>query len=241
MNIGILQADSVLPEFQQEHGNYPAMIADILGAAAAAETGHSWQFVTFDVEHGEYPETLDDCDGYVITGSKKSVYDGDPWIESLKDYVVQLHGAHKPLVGLCFGHQLIADALGGHTEGAQVGWGVGIHHAEIVHKPWFIDETFDSVNLIVSHRDQVTTLPDGAELLAKSDFCPNSMFCQGDHIFAMQGHPEFDRAYSRDLMDMRREILGESIYQAGVASLSTPLYRADVARWIVRFLQGKPA
>jgi GMP synthase-like glutamine amidotransferase len=241
MIIGILQADHVVEQFQPAHGDYPEMISGILNQAALAETGDDWRFVTFDVEQGIYPEGIDDCDGYVITGSKKSVYDEDVWITDLKSYVCELDANKKPLVGLCFGHQLVADALGGKTRSAEVGWGVGIHESEIVDHRWFMDADSTSFNLIVSHKDQVVTLPAGAERLASSDFCANSMFCVGDHVFAMQGHPEFDRNYSRDLLNWREEILGPKIFRAGVASLKAPLSREQIARWIIRFLMGKPA
>lgn len=240
MIIGILQADHVVEQFQSAHGDYPEMIESILNQAALAETGHDWTFVTFDVEQGIYPDSIDDCDGYVITGSKKSVYDEDVWITDLKNYVIELDANRKPLVGLCFGHQLVADALGGKTSSADVGWGVGIHESEIVAHRWFINADSTSFNLIVSHKDQVVTLPVGAERLASSDFCPNSMFCIGDHVFTMQGHPEFDRNYSRDLMNWREEILGPRVYREGMASLNAPLSRDHVARWIIKFIMGKP-
>ncbi len=243
LRIGILQADSVLPQFQAEHGNYPGMISAVISRAAEA-LGVAVTFQTYDVEHGEYPDALDECDGYVITGSKKSVYDPDDWIVELKDYVKEIAAAKTPLVGLCFGHQLVAEALGGKTEPAAVGWGVGIHASEVDHSQanksgWFMEPAPDHFNLIVSHKDQVSALPEGADRLASSDFCPNSMFVIGDHVFAMQGHPEFDRAYSSDLMHMRQEILGDEKFRRGVASLEMPLHRDDVARWIVRFLKGR--
>jgi len=241
MKIGILQADSVLDQFQPVHGDYPGMIAGILGQAAR-ELNLEVAFRNYDVEHGIYPDDIDECDGYVITGSKKSVYDNESWIDALKAYTRELHGAQKKLVGLCFGHQLVAEALGGKTLAAEAGWCVGIHESEILESRWFMeDEELDLFTLIVSHKDQVIQLPKGAQLLASAAQCPNSMYCIGDHIFTMQGHPEFTREYSRDLMKMRQEILGAETYVAGVASLDKPLMRDIVARWIIRFIKGKPA
>lgn len=238
MKIGILQADSVLEQFQPAHGDYPAMIEDVL-RRAAEQLDMEVMFATFDVEHGEYPPGIDDCDAYVITGSKKSVYDDEEWIHRLMDYVRELHDVGKPTIGLCFGHQLVAEALGGKTRGAAVGWGVGIQTTNVMEQRWFMDPPLETVNLIHSHKDQVVDLPPGAELLAGSDFCPNSMFCIGDHVFTVQGHPEFDRAYSSDLMHMREEVLGPETFETGVASLEKPLQRDDVARWIMQFIAGR--
>jgi len=241
MRIGILQADAVMEQFQPAHGNYPGMIAGILGRAAT-ELNLDVECRNYDVEHGIYPNATDECDAYVITGSKKSVYDDDPWIAALKEYTCELHQEEKKLVGLCFGHQLVAEALGGKTLGADVGWCVGIHESEVIQPQWFMsDDELDRFQLIVSHKDQVVQLPEGAQLLASAKQCPNSMYCVGDHILTMQGHPEFTREYSRDLMDMRREILGVETYNEGVASLAKTLEKDIVARWIIRFIKGKPA
>ena len=230
MIVGVLQVDSVLPQFQEEHGNYPEMFIKILGI------GPDIEFRIYDVEHGVYPEDLDECDGYVITGSKKSVYDDEPWIKDLIDYVRRLHENQKKLVGICFGHQMVAHALGGRTEPAREGWGVGIHQCQIVNKLGFMSPDLDEFGLLVSHRDQVTELPDGAELLATSEFCANAMFRIDDHILAFQGHPEFTRAYARDLMEMRKEILGEQTFQAGITSLAGELDSDLVGGWIIRFI-----
>ena len=241
MRIGILQADAVMEQFQPAHGNYPGMIAGILGRAAT-ELNLDVECRNYDVEHGIYPNATDECDAYVITGSKKSVYDDDPWIAALKEYTCELHQEEKKLVGLCFGHQLVAEALGGKTLGADVGWCVGIHESEVIQSQWFMsDEELDPFTLIVSHKDQVIQLPEGAQLLASAEQCPNSMYSVGDHILTMQGHPEFTREYSRDLMEMRREILGVETYSEGVASLAKPLKKNIIARWIIRFMKGKPA
>ena len=236
MKVGILQADSVLPQFQARHGNYPDMIIDVLNRAAR-ELDIPLECVTYDVEHGHYPEQISECHGYVISGSRESVYDDTPWIRAFGAYVQRLHGAQARLVGLCFGHQLIAHYLGGKASPAEAGWGVGIQRCKVVHHAGFMEPALDDYALVVSHRDQVVQLPEGAKLLAASDFCPYSMFCLGDHILALQGHPEFDQAYAMELISYRREILGQELYQAGVASLSGSLSRDVIARWVIQFLQ----
>ena len=237
MNICILQADSVIEQFRSRHGDYPQMISKIL-KRAAAEIGETLSSKTYDVVSEIYPESIRAYDGYVISGSRQSVYDSDAWISQLRRYVVRLHDEKIPLVGICFGHQLIADELGGKTERAEGGWGVGVHEYEIIDQHWCMSPAKDRVRVIVSHKDQVNTLPPGAIRLARSDFCANAMFSIDSHIFALQGHPEFLRAYSRDLMEWRREIIGETTYEAGVATLEQDLQNFEISQWIVRFLKG---
>lgn len=237
MKVGILKADSVLEQFQPVHGDYPEMFVKRL--SENAETPLSFQ--TYDVEHGEYPEDIDECDGYVITGSKKSVYDDEPWIAQLQAFVVTLDAHRKPLLGICFGHQMVAQALGGKTEAASVGWGVGVHTSKIQREPSFMQPPAESIKLLVSHKDQVTSLPKDAEVIATSDFCPVSMFVIGQHILCMQGHPEFRHEYSRDLMNMRREVLGEAVFSNGLASLEESINADQVARWMLQFLNQAAA
>ncbi len=232
--IGVLQPDAVLPEFQAEFGDYPGMVRDVLAAAAKPDERLEW--AVYDVCQGEYPATPEECDAYVITGSRASVYDDDDWIRALEDYVKTLHAHRSKLVGICFGHQMVARALGGETRGAEAGWGVGIAASDVVGAAEFMQPARSSFNLIVSHRDQVTALPEGATLRAGSDFCPVSMFTVGSHILALQGHPEFIGGYSAALMNMRREILGEATWSNGMASLAMDNDREIVARWILNFL-----
>ncbi len=239
MKIGVLQADSVMERLRLTHGDYPDMIEGVL-SHAASELGENVTFCTYDVVAGHYPDQLDSCNGYVITGSRQSVYDPDEWIKTLRGYVVDLHDLKIPIIGICFGHQLIADELGGTTEAAAGGWGVGSHIYDIVDSHWCIEPEVKQYRVLVSHKDQVMELPDGARLLASSDFCPNAMFSIDDHILALQGHPEFSRGYSEDLMYMRREIVGERVYQQGVESLQHDLQSPEIAKWIVRFLKRKP-
>ena len=132
MNIGVLQADSVREEFQADHGDYPDMFGYMLKRAGLLVLGEPIDIANYNVIEDEYPRHLDECDGYIITGSRQSVYDDEPWIHRFREFLTELHAAKKKLVGICFGHQLIAEALGGKTARAKVGWGVGVHRNNIV-------------------------------------------------------------------------------------------------------------
>ena len=123
MKLGILKTDTVRPEWVPEFGEYPDMFVDLLGQADP-----DLQFQVYDVENGEYPADIDEVDAYLITGSKSSVYDDKAWIGELMDFVRELDQRRKKLVGICFGHQLVAQALGGKTEKSSKGWGVGLHY-----------------------------------------------------------------------------------------------------------------
>lgn len=231
MKIGILKTDSVLSRFQPEFGDYPDMFETLL-----RKGGDDLTFVTYDVQEMPYPENLGECNGYLITGSKKSVYDDEPWIHRLAAFVRELHAAKKKTVGICFGHQMVAYALDGEVGPAASGWGVGVHRSEIYgDEPWMRPK-LDHFNLLVSHKDQVSALPSGSNLLAGSEFCPFGMFTIGDHILTFQGHPEFLKGYSRSLMQYREETLGEETFNKGMASLENETHEAVIAQWIVNFI-----
>ncbi len=234
--IGILQADSVREEFQDAFGGYPGMFRSLL-SRAAADASIPVDFSVFDVEHGSYPGQIDACDGYVITGSRESVYADLPWISELSDYVRVLHEARKRTVGICFGHQLVAHALGGEARAAAVGWGVGVHRVDIVDEAPWMRPARQAVSLLSSHKDQVVRLPPGARLLGSNDFCPFGAFALGDHFLTFQGHPEFEKGYARALMDFREPLLGDA-YAPGIASLSRRTDQAVVGRWMLNFLLG---
>jgi GMP synthase-like glutamine amidotransferase len=195
------------------------------------------EFVVYDVEEGEYPADIDEVDAYLITGSKSSVYDDKPWIRELEDFVRALHARRKKLVGICFGHQLVAQALGGRTEKSDKGWGQGVHTHTFTGSPAWHDGGSLAFNVLVSHQDQVVQNAEGAEVLASSDFCENAVCQIGDHILTFQGHPEFVPGYSNEIMQYRREMIGDATYESGMASLETPAEGERIGRWILSFLR----
>ena len=233
MKLGILKTDQVRPEWVPEFGEYPGMFVALLEQADP-----SLEFRIYDVEQGEYPQDIDEVDAYLITGSKSSVYDDKPWIAVLMDFVRALDTRRKKLVGICFGHQLVAQALGGKTEKSAKGWGVGLHTHNFSTTPAWYGEGSAALDILVSHQDQVVTPASGAQVLASSEFCDNAVCQIGNHILTFQGHPEFVPAYSRKVMALRREAIGESVYQAGMASLVTDPQTERVAGWIMNFLKS---
>jgi len=238
MRIGILKTDSVREEFQGEFGDYPAMFRAMLMASADDDV---LEFRDYDVRQGEYPASLDECDGYLITGSRESVYDDQPWIHRLAEFVRKLDAAQHKLVGICFGHQLIAHVLGGETRAADVGWAVGVQETQVLSPTEWMLPYRQRFGLLSSHKDQVVRLPERAEVFASTALCPYSGYTIGDHILTFQGHPEFSKGYSRALMDLRRELLGEPLYSTGVESLRAPVHQTLVGRWIINFIAAVTA
>jgi GMP synthase-like glutamine amidotransferase len=233
IKLGILKTDTVREDLVQEFGEYPDMFGALLSAVDP-----SLEFVVYDVERGEYPDNIDDVDAYLMTGSKSSVYEDKAWIHELSDFVRELHRRRKRLVGICFGHQMVAHALGGKTEKSEKGWGVGAHEALFHRLPEWHDGEDPEFVLLVSHQDQVVETAPGAEVLAGSAFCENAVCQLGDHILTLQGHPEFVKDYSEKILNMRREHIGEDNYERGMNSLGRELDRERVAEWIVAFLRG---
>ena len=231
MRIGILKADSVLPSLSH-FGQYTDMFPDIL---RRADSG--LEFAAYDVEAGAYPDAPDACDGYLITGSRHSVYDPLPWIPPLEDFVRTLHTRRTKLLAVCFGHQLVARALGGKTEPADRGWTIGVQRARIdTPFPWAPSDATET-RLIHSHKDQVSVLPSEAEHVGGNDACPIGLYRIGSHIMSVQAHPEFSPEYARALYEVRREAFGEELYREAVASLDDGTDREAFAGWVSSFFR----
>ena len=238
MKIGILQCDDVRDELLAEHQNYPEMFQELFLAEDASLT-----FETYRVLDGAFPESTQACDVWLITGSRYGVYDDLPWIPKLIAFVQKLFKEKRKLVGICFGHQLMAEALGGQVTRSDKGWGVGLSFNEVSHhKPW-MQPTREKLNLLVSHQDQVVDLPNASEVstevLASSDFCPYYMVQYGEHFLSIQGHPEFSPAYSKALMLSRRGSIPEERIEAGINSLSIKPDRELSTRWLINFLEHR--
>ena len=231
LQIGILQTDSVLEHLQGEYGDYPKMFMDLFSSVDPEA-----RFTNYVVQD-TMPKNVE-CDAYIVTGSRLSVYDDEPWIHELRKFVVRLHKTRTKTVGICFGHQMIALALEGVAGAADQGWEVGIHESTVVAAKPFMSPALDKVSLLYSHRDQVSKLPSGAELLAGHDFCPVSMYVIDSHMFAFQGHPEFIPAYSREIMTFRRDMIGAERVAEGIASLEEREHEGSrIARWMLAFLR----
>ena len=231
MHIGILQTEHVLDQFQGEFGNYPSMFEGLLRGVRDDLT-----FTTYDVQEAIPADII--CDAYLITGSRHSVYDDFPWIQALGDYLKEVLAANKKILGICFGHQLMAHYFGGCVGPAEAGWAVGVHTSEITRAHSWMGDATTQINLVSSHKDQVQAMPQGAELYATNAFCPIAGFTMSDQVWTIQGHPEFEPEYSRALMTFRREIIGEETYHDGIASLQTQTDSLQLARWMLDFVDG---
>lgn len=234
MKLGILQTDHVRDPLRSGHGDYDDMFMGLFA-------GQPIDVRIYNVLEDELPQAIDECDGYLITGSRYSAYDAEPWIQKLKAWVISAHQSRRKLIGICFGHQLIADALGGRVGKAETGWRVGVHPNVLSGSRRFTPADAkgvgaDQFNLLFSHQDQVLEMPPGAELLASGTDCPCAMYAIDDHILCLQGHPEMNKVYVSDLLAMRRPAIGEDVADLGLASLATPTHQTLVARWLTSFL-----
>jgi GMP synthase-like glutamine amidotransferase len=234
LRIGVLEADHVGPRYRAIAGGYGDMFT-----AMVARADPTAEVVVHDAVHGPLPERPGACDAWLCTGAAASVYDAAPWIDGLSDFVRAVHAAEVPLVGICFGHQLLAHALGGRTERAATGWGVGAPPMEVVaQEPWMVPP-LATATLLYSHQDQVVALPPGATVLAVAAHCPVAMFTVGDHALGVQAHPEFATPYLRALLADRVDPIGEAATAAALRSLDRPTDEATVARWILEFVRSR--
>ena len=188
MKIGILQTGITVPEIAENFGQFDDMFAALLD-------GHGFTFETYMVIENQFPAGVDACDGWLITGSKHGAYEDHIWIPPLEDFIRDSFAAHVPMIGVCFGHQIIAQAMGGTVEKFDGGWAVGRQTYDV--------EGEGEMSIMAWHQDQVTRLPDAAKVVGKSGFCENAVLVYDDRIFTTQPHPEFEPQIVSDLITYR--------------------------------------
>jgi GMP synthase-like glutamine amidotransferase len=228
LRIGLLMVGHVDPKSQHIGGDYPELFDALLGPLGI-------ELVRYDLDEGRFPDNVNECDGWLCSPSRLSTYDPVPWLADAEELLRRVVAAEAPYVGICFGHQLLAQALGGRVAKADYGWGVGVREYEVVQSRTWMTPSLDRVHLIGSHQDQVMELPDGAELLFTSDYCPNGGFAIGERAWTIQVHPEFIPPLADHLLAGRIELIGAERVASARASLDRRLDREVVAQWIRAF------
>lgn len=226
MHIGILQTGAAPDALIDQSGDYPDMFMRLLD-------GHGFMFSTYRVLDGEFPADVHACDGWLITGSRFGAYENHAWIPPLENFIRASFAAQVPMVGICFGHQIIAQAMGGRVEKYAGGWSAGATDYD------FGGET---VTLNAWHQDQVTRAPDAARVIASNDFCANAALLYDDTMLTVQAHPEFAPDFMQGLIDKRGNgLVPEPVLNAATARLKDALDRGPMANQIAAFFKAKRA
>lgn len=234
--IALLQCDAVWEPLRSAHGDYPDLFGKLFAAAGASPP-----LAILRADRGELPASPTEYDVYLVSGARAGVYAAEDWIAELAGFVRAARAAGRKLLGICFGHQLLAHALGGHAERAAGGWGLGHIEHRLAGTPAWLDGASTPVfRLPMVHQDQVVALPPGAELLASTGHCAFAAFVLGERVLGLQGHPEFESALMHDLTHDRLFDGQPALRAAALPTYAQPADSILVARWMLRFM-GVPA
>ncbi len=228
MKIGILQTGHAPESLISEHGDYNDMFTALLG-------GQGFTFDTYAVVDGQMPDSVHDAQGWIITGSRHGVYEPHGWIAPLEDFIRACFTADIPVLGICFGHQIMAQALGGKVEKYSGGWSVGNTDYAL--------KDGNHLKLLAWHQDQVVELPAGAETIASTDHCRYAALSYGKKGLSFQPHPEFDQAFLRGLLETRGSVLPQDIKQQAYETVDEDLSTDKIIEMFTAFLKSgeKPA
>ena len=224
MKIGILQTGYAPDALRPMYGDYPDLFAKLLD-------GQGFTFKTYRVVDMEFPNSIEGCDGWLITGSRHGAYEDHAFIPPLEAFIRDCYTASVPMVGVCFGHQIIAQAMGGRVEKFAGGWSVGRTE---------YDFGGDILALNAWHQDQVVEKPDSATVCATSDFCANAALVYGTSMFTVQAHPEFSPAFVADMVEKRgRNLVPDPLLDRAAAATADPIDNARLASQIAAFFKKR--
>jgi GMP synthase-like glutamine amidotransferase len=220
MRIGILQTGRAPEALVGESGDYPDMFERLLD-------GHGFTFRTWRVVDMDFPPDVHAADGWLITGSRHGVYEDHPFIKPLESFIRDAIAAGVPVVGICFGHQIVAQAMGGRVEKFAGGWSVG---------PTDYDFGGETITLNAWHQDQVVEAPPGAQVIAHGPNCAIAGLAYGNRALTIQAHPEFRPDFMQGLMEKRgRGLVPDDRLDAAAARLGRPLGASRIAARIAGF------
>lgn len=228
MKIGILMCGHAPAEVKEHFGDYDQMFASLLA-------GYDLTFQAWDVEAMDFPQSVDEADGWLLTGARHGVYEGLPFMAPLEDFVRAAHEQKAPMVGICFGHQLIARALGGRVEKFDGGWAVGRYEYDF--------DAFGHLHLNAWHQDQVLEPPAGARTIAQAPNCAHAALVYGDHIFTVQPHPEMTNPILSEYVKLRRGTADypDDMMARALVKAEKPNDEPVIAGEIARFLRAAHA
>ncbi len=227
MRIGILECGQSPDIMRGEMGDYDTMFERLLA-------GRGFEFTSYHVENMEFPQCIGQAEGWLLTGSRHGAYEDHAFIPPLEDFIRRTYAEGLPMVGICFGHQIIAQALGGTVVKHPNGWAVGAQ-----------DYDFDGERITLNawHQDQVTVLPKDARIAATNGFCENAALVYGDRAYTVQAHPEFDDAFidgliehrakgkvAQDLLDQARARMGGALQSGSIADRIEAFFKAGQQR-----------
>lgn len=224
------------PALRERFGLYSEMFAELLKPAAP-----EIEFRIYNLLDGDFPKSPGERDAWLVGGSPSGAYDPEPWIPPLEDFLRAAFATGRPILGVCFGHQILAQALGGKVEKSGRGWGVGVHDYQLQRRMSWMAGDGASLRLRAMHQDQVIQSPPGATLLCRSEFCPIAGLVYGDperpQALSFQAHPEFSADFARALIELRRvDAIPEAVAEPALASLEAPVMNSRVAEWMVAML-----
>jgi GMP synthase (glutamine-hydrolysing) len=228
--LGILQAGRTPEELSTSYADYNQLFVDLLGE-------DSFQYRHWAVLDDELPNSINDADAWLITGSRHGAYEEHSWIPPLEQFIREVHASGGRMVGICFGHQIIAKAMGGKVEKFDGGWSVGRVEYLLDTRVFGTDPTTQTA-LMAFHQDQVVEIPEGARNVGGSGFCEHAALLYGSTMLTIQPHPEFNSAYVAGLIEARGDILPDTIIQNAKNDLNEPIQADPIAQSLKNFLNG---